>query len=121
MTGKARDDSTGAENAARFDEPSADTFETPYTKPGVVRSSNLSVYSTDQTAGLRGSSGRNLVESPGMMNSVNQKRVAWESYIKYLDQIQFRGIRNAVINTMAHLLHEIGVESDMVAYDDFGS
>ena len=110
-SGRSKADSMGAGNVvAGVDKPSADSYETPYSKTGVIRGSNLSVYSTDQTAGLRGSNGRNLVESPGMMNSVNQKRVAWESYIQYLDQIQFRGIRNAVVNTMAHLLHEIGID-----------
>jgi dynein heavy chain, axonemal len=51
-----------------------------------------------------------LVESTKMTNNVNQKRVAWESYIEYLDSIQFRGIQNAVINTMTHLLSEINID-----------
>ena len=53
---------------------------------------------------------RVLVESTSMTASVNQKRLAWTSYIEYLDGIQFRGIRNAVLNTMAHLLVEINVD-----------
>ena len=53
---------------------------------------------------------RTLVESTTMTSTVNQKRAAWESYIEYLDSIQFRGIRNAIINTMTHLLTEINVD-----------
>ena len=107
--GQSIQESSNGENND-FEEPGADSYETPVSKSDPTRGNSLRVYSTDQTAGLRSSVARNLVESPGMMNSVHQKRIAWDSYIQYLDQIQFRGIRNAVINTMKHLLTEIGVE-----------
>ena len=66
-----------------------------------------------------------LVDSTKTKTNANQKRVAWESYIEYLDSIQFRGIRNAVINTMMHLLTEINVDykamQESEAEEQYGS